>query len=222
MHNPIGSSDESMRDRLPEFVIGTLTAAESAAVSSHLTGCAECARDVQLIRLAGAAYPMPTLDIAAIIAALPTASRQAPRLSVTVGGASAMRLRLLRRPWRLAAAVSFIVLGGISLATLRGVMWQSAPADFQAAAVDSSLPVTAGGAAPLAAEPSETIEGSNASSRGTRVAASGLSIGAAADLSDAQLQRLLSELETVQAVPSIELAPNHHPMNAPDSPEDQF
>ena len=112
MHNPIDCSDESMRDLLPEFVLGTLTAAEAAAVSAHLTACAECAHDVQLIRLAGAAYPVPMLDIAAIIAALPTAPRQTPRLSVTAGGAPAMRPGLLGRPWRLAAAVSFIVSAG--------------------------------------------------------------------------------------------------------------
>jgi hypothetical protein len=127
--------------------------------------------------------------------------------------------------WRLAAAISFIVLGGISLATRRGVTRQAADTDISSVAVDSALPALpalpalASGTAPVVADLNEQAAQGQPE---PRVSASGLSIGAAADLSDAQLQRLLNELETVQALPSIELAPTHHPMAMPDNLEDNF
>lgn len=223
MRNPIGCSNEPMRDLLPEYVLGTLTSAEYTAVSAHLTGCEGCAYEVQLIRSAGAAFPAPALDIDGILAALPTAEARAkPVLTVSSAGAPARSVPGALRPrqWRLAAAISFIILGGISFATLRGVMRQSAVTDFPIAAVDSSLPALASGTALAVDETAVTATENAAQARGRRVGASGLSIGAAADLSDAQLQLLLSELESVEALPSTEPSPSHHPMTAPDSPED--
>jgi anti-sigma factor RsiW len=230
MRNLIECSNEPMRDLLPEYVLGTLTSAEYFTVSAHLTGCEACAAEVQLIRSVSAAYPTPALDIAGIVAALPTApARVRPVLTVSSGGATTSSSGALRpRQWRLAAALSFIVLGGISLATLRGVMRQSASTDIPIAAVDSSLsalaavPALASDTAPAVDDPIVTATAHAAEIRGFRVEASGLSIGAAADLSDAQLQRLLSELETVEALPITEPAPSHHPMTVRDSPEDIY
>jgi anti-sigma factor RsiW len=207
MRNPIECSNEPMRDRLPEYVLGTLTSAEYSAVSAHLTGCESCASEVQIIRSAGAAYPVPTIDIGAIVAALPTTpvapARVTPVLTMSSG---ALRLR----HWRLAAAISFLVLGGISFAALRGVMRQSASTDVPIAAVDTSMPALASVAPAIVDSTGVAVAESVRENREVRVSASGLSIGAAADLSDAQLQ------------PSTEPAPSHHPMTAPDSPEDMF
>ncbi len=227
MRNPIECSSESMRDLLPEYVLGTLTSAEYSAVSTHLAGCEACAADVQLIRSVGAAFPTPALDIAGIVAVLPSApARVKALLTVSSSGEVATSSSALRpRQWRLAAAISFIVLGGISLATLRGMMRQSAPTDIPIAAVDSSLHPIGSGSTAIVAPPAAAAAASAVGFRGVRqirIAASGLSIGAAADLSDAQLEQLLSELETVQALPSTEPAPSHHPMMAPDSPEDKY
>jgi hypothetical protein len=86
----------------------------------------------------------------------------------------------------------------------------------------AALPALASGTAPAVDESAVTETENAGETRRRRVGASGLSIGAAADLSDAQLQRLLSELETVEALPSTEPAPSHHPMTVPDSPEDNF
>lgn len=231
MHEWRDCSDESMRDLLPGYVLGTLTSAEYTRVSAHLTGCESCADEVRLIRLAGAAYAAPSVDIDAIVAALPQAlGVSRPRLTVSAGGlaAGAPSRGLRARRWRFAAAVSFIVLGGISLVTLRGVMRDAAVTDYPAAAVDSALPSVAAGAAvvagaSVAAVPAQDVAveaESVATPRDTRIGAAGLSIGAAGDLSDAQLQRLLRELEMIEALPSTEPAPSHHPMSAPDEPED--
>ena len=225
MHEWRDCSDESTRDLLPGYVLGTLTSAEYTRVSAHLTGCESCADEVRLIRLAGAAYAAPSVDISAIIAALPQAPGVSrPKLTVSAGGltAGAPSRGLRARHWRLAAAVSFIVLGGISLVTLRGVMRDATVTDYPAAAVDSALPSVAAGAA-IAAAPAQDVAveaESVATPRDTRIGAAGLSIGAAGDLSDAQLQRLLRELEMIEALPSTEPAPSHHPMSAPDEPED--
>ncbi|HSA56030.1 MAG TPA: zf-HC2 domain-containing protein [Gemmatimonadaceae bacterium] len=100
-----------VRERLPEYVHGRLAALELKWVETHIASCAECASELSLLHAVRAAYDrVPAVNTAAIVSALP-------------------RPRPARRRWdstpallRLAAVVSFISLGGISLATLRGFL----------------------------------------------------------------------------------------------------
>ncbi len=114
-------SNVEMRERLPELVHDALAAGERAAVLAHVASCPECADELELLReaqrvLHGA--PVPVVDTAAIVAALPrprvmAASRPAMRRSPTL--------------FRIAAAISFISIGGISVAVARSYMGQAAP-----------------------------------------------------------------------------------------------
>lgn len=100
-----------VRELLPEYVHGRLGAPELERIEAHLASCAECAGELSLLRSVRQAYDrVPAVNVAAIAGALP-------------------RPRAARRRWtttpallRIAAVVSFISLGGISLATLRGVI----------------------------------------------------------------------------------------------------
>lgn len=100
-----------VRERLPEYVHGRLGTLEIKWVETHLGSCAECANELSLLRSVRQAYDrVPAVNVAAIVSALPPA-------------------RPARRRWastpallRLAAVVSFISLGGVSLVTLRGFL----------------------------------------------------------------------------------------------------
>lgn len=155
-----------MRELLPDYLDGSLSASRRAEVDSHIASCDDCAEELALLRLVRQAYAetSPAVNVAGIVAALP---RKA--------------VRPVRRPWRtsqafqIAAAVSFIAVGGISLTVARSFLGN----DPTAIAVDT---VIASGV--------ETPAISFA--------------GGVQDLGDEDLEALLSALETIEALPVTE------------------
>src|ERR1035437_1152208 len=95
-------ADGDMRDLLPGYVHGALSAAEHATVAAHLETCADCAAEVELIAAASRAFPAPTVDLGRIVKALPAAPRGARR-GVAAGHA-----------WRVAAATRIGAVGAVS------------------------------------------------------------------------------------------------------------
>ena len=99
-----------IRELLPDYLSGSLSASRRVEVESHVATCSDCADELALLRLVREAYTAttPAVNVGAIVAALP---RKASRPVV--------------RSWRrsqafqIAAAVSFIAVGGISLAVAR-------------------------------------------------------------------------------------------------------
>src|SRR5688572_4250769 len=99
-----------IRELLPDYLGGKLSDVRRSEVSSHLASCQECAEELALLQLVRQAYEAttPAVNVSAIVGALP---RKAVRPVI--------------RSWRrghafqIAAAVSFIALGGISLAVAR-------------------------------------------------------------------------------------------------------
>ena len=180
-------SNGSIRDLLPDFVHGTLPEKAHAEVAAHVADCADCQAEVQLIRSAGAAYAAPAVDVSRIVAALPGRARKA-----TGGG-------LAGRQWLLAAGASFLVIGAISLAALRGTFGAGAagvPADETPA---GSPNVDAGRATtrqPARLAQRESVEMANRSV--------GLTIGGLRDLTDEQLATLLRDIEALDASLSTE------------------
>jgi anti-sigma factor RsiW len=184
--------DGAIRDLLPDFVHETLPEAERVRLARHLAGCADCAAEVELIRSARAAFDAlaPAVDVARIAASLPGAPSPSRR-----GGA-----RLA--PWRIAAAIALVALGGLSVALLRGVFGgvsDGARATVRGvAAIRRAGPDSGPGAKQVPLTP-----------RGREVAATrpedGVSFGGGfSDLSDDQLKTLLHEIDVLQATPSPE------------------
>src|SRR5208282_1963054 len=102
--------DGELRDLLPGYVHGTLPAAEVAAVAAHLETCADCAAEVGLIEAASRAFPIPAVDLARIVKALPAAPRGARHsLFATPAG-------------RVAAAIGIVAIGAFSVIALRGLL----------------------------------------------------------------------------------------------------
>ena len=157
-----------IRELLPDYLSGTLSASRRAEVDSHLATCADCADELEVLQLVREAYAqatVPSVNVNAIVAALPKkASRPA--------------IRSWRRgpAFQIAAAVTFIALGGMSLAVARS-FFNGNP---ESAVVDPIVANTAMGETPFSF-------------------AGGLS-----DLGDDDLEALISALESVEALPVAE------------------
>ncbi len=185
----IDCSNVEMREMLPELVHEALAPAERAALLAHLATCAECSEELALLRDAERAMRsvrVPVVDTAAIVAALPR-----PR------AVAAPRPLMRRSPTllRLAAAISFISVGGISVAVARSYMGEAAHTVVDSARADAVAP--AGGPSIAA----NIVEPVAAASGDAKMIAVHPSIAA---LDDADLESLLGELDDLEAAPMAE------------------
>jgi hypothetical protein len=200
-----------IRDLLPDLVHRRLDAEAHAMVEAHLAECADCRSELALLRdLRASLGRTPRLDIGAIAAAVP--AYRSPVRGSWVG-------------WRTAAAITILVAGGSSVALLQrnivpGVdtaFVVPAPASglsHVARAPGGALGVVPGGApvkaplakplAPVASQPSVVaVAVSSASTSGGRELA--MEGGSLNDLSDRELASLLKDIESLDAVPSVEV-----------------
>jgi hypothetical protein len=180
-----------MRDLLPGYVHGTLSAADRSAVATHLATCADCSAEAGLIGTASRAFPVPVLDVERIVKALPSAPRHSSG-GWLAGGA-----------WRAAAAIGLLALGAYAMVAVRArfnaVSRQTAAAS--APATNAAVAATSPRAVPVIDTPARVIEPAAAS--GPR--AQGMSFGGGlSDLSDEQLDALLAELNALDSLPSVE------------------
>lgn len=197
-----------MRELLPELAAGTLDARTRARVAEHVAGCAECASELETLKLVRAAYgSVPAIDPRRIVAALPKPpiATPAPKTAVPV-----------RRwmDWRIAAALTMITVGGLSVAVSRR------PTPELSTAVDSTLADDLRNAsvdsAPVIAEvqrPTDTTKPgpSPASTRKERVQ---LSFGGGvSDLDEESLKALLGALDEIDRAPvALSAEPDHAPV----------
>ena len=191
-------TNDRMRDLLPDLLHGRLAAVDRGALEAHLRSCAACAAELTLLRDARTAMAdVPAVDVAAIVRALPRPSaRPGPTLVVSpspaapaVGVARAARWR---RPvyWAPAAALAATLLlaVGIPVASRYG-----------ADAGTGSVAATAGDTG--AARPAATVAHAGGSTV-QPAARSWLS-----DLPSDEISALIDELETVEALPTVEPEP---------------
>jgi anti-sigma factor RsiW len=183
-----------MRDRLPEYVLGALSASERAEVEAHVERCADCADEVALIRAADRAFVAPRVDVAAIVAALPAP----PALRLVRGGGVRGPAR---RGWYLAAAASLLVVVGAWSVMAR----RSAPALEVAMRADAeTLSVAPSAPALPGLMEDETVPAFTLEQpvRQTLVPAT------AESLSNAQLQRLIDEMDEIETLPLADPDPD--------------
>lgn len=171
-----------MRDRLPELLHGRLTAAAAEELSAHLSACATCREELELLRSLRGALAVPAdVDVDAITAALPR--RPARR----VGGRW--------RRWGSVAAVALAA--GIAAVMILDRSRERAPS--------SDAP---DGQAPPSRVVAETaVRSVPAPTRAPHPAAPEreLALGAGlADVDDRELARLISDVERLEAVPVAE------------------
>jgi anti-sigma factor RsiW len=208
--------NEDLHDALPGYAAGRLAGPERARVGEHIAGCAECAAEAEMLRAAHQVMlqDTPPADVSRIVAALPAPPQAAVRPMLVRTHAVAdsdhrgARLigtrRVVKRPsrglgyrplwtgWRIAAAVSTIAVGGLSVAVLRDLGGaRSAPVTVPAVV---SAPAAGDGLAAPGGEP-ENIASADP----------GLAVGGGlSDLSEGEMEGLLKDLDGIEASPSDE------------------
>jgi anti-sigma factor RsiW len=203
-----------MRELLPELAAGTLDAATRARVDEHLVDCADCASELETLRLVRAAFASaPAVDVRRVVAALP-----APVVAAQGSRESQPVKRWM--DWRVAAALTTITVGGLSLAVSQRMRQgtEMPPRDSVAVSTPPVAPPKSAaansprvvGAAPRDTHPSPTTN------RRPSLAKAQLSFGGGTDdLDDASLRELLGALDEIDRAP---LAPSAEPDRTPVLP----
>lgn len=201
-----------MRERLPELATGSLDASARARVEAHLLACAECASELETLRLVrGAFATAPTIDVRRVVAALPKPSAPARE------AASPPVKRWV--DWRIAAALTMITVGGLSVAVTGRFRHDTplVPPPDSVSPVGPTTPVTAPVASnPTAtARPSDTGRALAAAATPVRTKAQLSFNGGVSDLDEASIQALLGALDEIDRAP---VAPSAEPDRSPVLP----
>ena len=194
-----------VREMLPDLLHGALQGEVRDGVERHVAECSDCEAELALLasaRRAMAARPVPAVSVASIVRALPLPDRRpemraAMQPDVRPALQPAARRRAPSMAFRLAAAVSFISLGGVSVAVARSYFGagETIVADSVVSLrTDSVLPVapaTGAGVVPGASGTTRTVS----------------MLAGISELGDADLESLFGELETLEAAPAAEPDP---------------
>ena len=189
-----------IRDALPDLVNGRLSRADAAIVNEHSESCADCRAELALLREVVAGAPLvPVIDAERIASAIPP---YAPDLSNVRIPARKSTFNI-SRAWQLAAAAMVVAIGGWFAANGTRTTVEVPPAQV---ALRSSTPAVVSPAASGAIEPaSSTVTATTTTVAPAMVASLPLVTGMS-DLTDDQLEQLLTDLDGMEAVPSAEPA----------------
>jgi anti-sigma factor RsiW len=220
--------DADVRDLLPELVRGTLGPTERARVAAHVAGCASCRAEVALLGDVRALHPLPPVNAARIVAALPRSPRAPAADPAGVVSLDAHR-RLRARagwPWRRMVGVAAVLTGVASVALLggrggrggraAGAGGPSAPATTDSPAARSTAtaagtPTLAGPSVAPTRGPGDVARaGSDVRPPATTarptdaLGALGALGGVASEITDDELEALIAGLETLSGIPDVE------------------
>lgn len=213
-------ADVEMRELLPDLAAGSLDDSTRARVEHHVASCTECASELETLLLVRSAYAAtPSVDVQRIVAALPKAQPKALPLSARVPAGQPVKQWI---DWRVAAALTMISVGGLSLAVAHRRSNDARPRDSAAAvaSVDTQraqpvkTPVTRG-------SPSSIHDTTRSVARSARAAAvpqpkAQLAFaGGTDDMDDASIKVLLGALDEMDRAP---VAPSAEPDPTPVLP----
>ena len=201
-----------MRELLPDLAAGTLDAATRARVEQHVAACAECASELDTLRLVRSAFgTAPAVDVARIAAALPRPAGAAPDARKTAPALPANRWM----DWRVAAALTMITVGTLSLAVSEriGPRSEATAPDTAIAESVSRLPVGVPTDRPKASQPPPLPRVVPAPAARATPPAAQLSFGGGVgDLDDVSIRALLGALDEIDRAP---VAPSAEPDRSP-------
>ena len=202
-------TNAQMRDQLPDLLHERLDAIARAAVLAHVDGCVDCRDELQLLRDVRIAIERstPRVDVSYVVGALPLPPSRA--------AAQPARHRPRWTDWRIAAAVTMLVVGGSSVALLNS---NSTP-DASVRVADTGNAgntgmITTPSVTPVPARPSADTPVASVPAKNDQVAATGES-GTASEVNDSrfnglseqQLKALLGDIEKLRPVPVAEPEP---------------
>ena len=168
-----------VRDFLPDLVHGKLGEIDTATLLAHVEACDACAAELALLREVRASAPLaPSIDVALVAAAIPSR----PVVTPSETSRPAVAPRTLR--WKFVATAAVVVAAAI-LGTQLGP--------------DASVVSVRGTQSPSVAESIGTAGPSSAPSIAL--------VSAVGELTDEQIETLLTELDEIDAIPSAEPDP---------------
>lgn len=163
-----------MRELLPDLVSGRISAVDKARVSTHVEECSDCKAELELLSSVRSAveemapaYP----STSEIVAALPRPQK-----------IRKLPVKAPHRAWRVAAAVTAIALGGVSLTVLR--QYAGGPG------IDSARVRDTGALVAIADSPTAADVARLTAGLGTM------------DLADEDLEALIGALDRIEAAPT--------------------
>ena len=183
-----------IRDALPDLVNGRLSRAEAAVVSEHVESCVDCRAELALLREAVAGAPLvPVMNIERIASGIRPYAADTSKVRISARGSAFSGSRV----WQLAAAAVVLVAGGWFATNSARLNVATSPAQV---AESPAIPAVVSPAPATAASPVAT-----ATEAPPMVASLPLVTGIS-DLTDDQLEQLLTDLDGMEAVPSAEPA----------------
>jgi len=203
-----------MREMLPELSAGMLDARTRARVEEHVANCADCASELETLKLVRGAYvATPAIDVRRIAAALPKPPITTPALRP----AAPVRRWM---DWRIAAALTMITVGGLSIAVNRRstpdlpLAIDTALAKELAKARTDSVTVLAAGVIQKNATDTSQPKISPPVAQAPRTEQVQLSFGGGVgDLDEASLKALLGALDEIDRAPlALSAEPDHSPV----------
>jgi Putative zinc-finger len=178
-------TNSEIQDLLPELEHGKLSAAVRQSVEAHLAGCESCREDLDIIRtVKSAAVFAPSIDAESVV-------RQIPPYRMPVPGKQApARTRMIE--WLVAATVAVLLVGGGRMLKTRQP--EQSPIAGVTARPDETTSYDLTPPAPATTE------------RAAHTPALTL-VTDTQELSDGNLQQLMDEIETFDALPNSEPEP---------------
>jgi hypothetical protein len=193
-----------IRDLLPDYANGSLTGETLARVTSHVASCADCAEELELVRVVRSAMrSAPVVHTARIVASLPS---PAPT-------ASHVRRTRFATTWRIAATIAVLAAGGVAVKVAREgavpvdpALQQPPTFDTALAAVPPQAPAVAPSPPLVAVKPTPSAPKKDTMVASTnRAPHDGLTLtGGLSDLSAEDIEALLADLETLDPVPTVD------------------
>ena len=207
-----------VREALPDLLNGRLSALDTATMKAHVESCADCRAELALLRGARSTAPLPpTIDVARIASAIPA-----------YGGAEvtvpAVRERTpISRLWKFAAAIVLAATGGWLALEQRGAATSEVPQVATAPQAEpKSFPIGEPSPSTVAAGSPERTSSRNAPEPKREVHVASLSlVGSTADISDADLEQLVAQLDAIDSMPDDEPSPVTITVEGIDADSDQ-
>ncbi len=196
-----------VRDALPDLAHGRLGKLDVATMSAHVETCGDCRAELALMQQVRDSAPFaPRMNPESIAAAIPPYAGAATmaRTAASRDGRSMWRLSLMA-----AAALAVFAIGGLSITGGEDKSPDAGPQRTVASAPANTLAPDVGAGASTAVPASPTMTAAPAASPpalmvGERQVASLSLVGGTQDLSEAELEALLSGLDRIETLPSAE------------------
>jgi len=186
--------DTEIQEMLPDLAHGSLDDRARRRVEAHLAGCESCREDLDVIRMVkGAAVFAPAIDVDRVVRQIP------PYRMIVPGVGKPARTRGVQ--WLVAAGLVLAVVGGGSLMLSR----QGTRTAQVATAISDTNKLAV---AKVSTESVRTALGQNAPSAAAPAHTHALALASNLDdLSDGNIQQLMSDMDQFDALPSAEPEP---------------